>query len=143
MGKERHKLDRVVSTSKLQDLLEGRAAGLQTYVRRKIPSGMKGSLAPEDILQEVWIACFCGVATFRENEPDAFDRWLRTITDRKLVDAIRWGKRLKRGARVRFDGTAQQRQTSLVDLFARVAAKQRTPSSEEGAREASVAMKVS
>lgn len=142
MGKERHEHERALSTSKLQVLLMSGAGHLRAYVHRKIPSDLKSIFSPEDILQEVWIACFRGVASFRENEPDAFDRWLRTITDRKLVDAIRWAKRLKRGAHVRFDRTAQQRKTSLVDLFARVAAKQRTPSSEEGAREASAAIQI-
>ncbi len=142
MGKERHEHQHALSTSKLQVLLLLRAGHLRTYVHRKIPSDLKSLFSPEDILQEVWIACFRGVATFRENEPDAFDRWLRTITDRKLVDTIRWAKRLKRGAHVRFDRTAQQRRTSLVDLFSRVAANQRTPSSEEGAREASAAIQV-
>lgn len=142
MGKERHEHERALSTSKLQVLLMSGAGHLRAYVHRKIPSDLKSIFSPEDILQEVWIACFRGVGTFRANEPDAFDRWLRTITDRKLVDAIRWAKRLKRGAHVRFDRTAQQRKTSLVDLFARVAANQRTPSSEEGAREASAAIQI-
>lgn len=142
MGKERHEHERALSASKLQVLLMSRAGHLRSYVHRKIPSDLKSLFSPEDILQEVWIACFRGVANFRANEPDAFDRWTRTITDRELVDAIRWARRIKRGARVRFERRAQRRTTSFGDLFARVAANQRTPSSEEGAREASAAVQI-
>ncbi len=142
MGEKRNGYDRALTSEQLQILLMRRAARLHAYVRRKISSHMRSLLSPEDILQEVWIACFRNVATFRANEPDAFDRWLRTITDRKIVDAIRWAKRLKRGVRARFERMAQRRTTSFADLFGRVAAIQRTPSSEEGARETAVAVQI-
>lgn len=128
--------------SALQCLLMERAERLHGYVERKIPSELRSRIPAEDVLQEVWVAVFRGIANFREDGPDAFDRWLTSITQSKVVDAIRRAGRLKRGGGHRFAHEAQRRTTSYLDLSARVSAEQRTPSSEDAAKEAVHAVQI-
>ena len=142
MGKGQGQNGQTVNDSELRVLLMERAERLHTYVQKRIPEDMQRIVAPEDILQEVWLAVFRGIASFRADVPDAFDRWLTKLMERKLLDAIRSVRRLKRGRGHRIEHEARRRTTSYLDLFARVASKQRTPSSEDAAREATHAVQI-
>ncbi len=131
-----------LSDADLQILLMERAARLHDYVGRRIPPPMKSVLSAEDVLQEVWLAAFRALPDFNAHQPNALDRWLTTITDRKMVDAIRRARRVKRGGRHRMGRAGQRQTSSCLDLFGRIAGGQRTPSSEEGAREARHAVRI-
>ncbi len=135
MAKQQTVGNRHLSDSDLQILLMQRAERLHEQVQWKIPESLSSLLSADDVLQEVWVAAFRGLPGFRANHPGALDRWLTTIADRKLVDAIRTARRIKRGGRHRIEYTGQRRTTSCLDLFGRISCGQRTPSSEEGARE--------
>ena len=126
----------------LQILLMERAERLHEEVERRIPASLKSLLSAEDILQEVWIAAFRGLSGFRADHPGALDRWLTTTADRKVLDAIRTARTLKRGGAHRIACPGQRRTSSCLDLFGRVACTQRSPSSEEGAREAQHAIQI-
>lgn len=119
----------------LQSYLMGRAEALRRYVAMKIPPEFGPVVAAEDVLQEVWIAAFRGVSRFRATGPDAFDRWLVTIANRKLLDALKSARRLKRGGHARvFLGTAGRR-SSLAGLIGCLSASQKTPSRDTSTRE--------
>ena len=126
----------------LQRCLLSRASRLRIYVNSKIPAKLKGFMTAEDILQEVWIDAFRGVSRLRGNDAEDFDRWLMTITNRKLVDALRAALAVKRGGRTPIVGEAQNRRSSIVDLFARIASPQATPSRETSTKEATDAVRI-
>lgn len=127
----------------LHAALLGRVSPLRRYIAGKIPLRLRPIISPDDILHEVWIAAY---RTFRRREldgPDALDRWLRTVVNRKLIDAIRTGRRLKRGGDrelVRDVGTPL---TSFSGLFERLQSPNQTPSTELHAIETGHAVLIS
>jgi len=131
-----------IDADTLQVHLVARADGLQRYVAGKIPSAFATVFAAEDILQEVWIPAFRTVSGFRPTGPDALDRWLMSITNRRLADALKTAGRLKRGGAARTLRAGQNRRSSYADLFSYIAAPQKTPSRDASTREASHAIQI-
>lgn len=127
---------------KLHLALADHAEFLRCYITRKIPRQLRSLLSTEDVLQEVWISAFRGIAGFKPNGPDAFSRWLMTIAERRLVDKIREARALRRGGgRLPFQ-EADAHQSSLVALYTCAVAGQRTPSREASAKEMSRAVRM-
>jgi len=126
----------------LQAELLARAEALRQYVQAKIPAKFRAVIPAEDVLQEVWIAALRSFSKFEPGRPDAFDRWLMGITNHKLLDALKAAGRLKRGGGARIAHAADNRRTSLTDLFARVASPGKTPSRDVAASEAAHAVQI-
>jgi len=107
---------------------------LSAAIQAKLPAAMRGAVAAQDICQEAYVAAFRKLATFDPADgPEPFYRWLRTIAERKLADAIRAHRAAKRGGdrrRVHAD------QSSIVTLLGLVATDQRSPSRSVARREA-------
>lgn len=142
MGKDQIQDGRTISELELQTLLMERVDRLQEYIARRIPADIRRVVGPEDVLQEVWVAVFRGIGSFQADGADGFDRWLTTVTQRKLLDVIRDARRLKRGGGRQFDHNVQRRTSSYLDLFARISSGNRTPSSEDAACEAAHAVQI-
>lgn len=119
-----------------------RISQLRGYVHRKIPRRLQATVSADDVLQEVWVAAYRTVSTFTPDGPNAIERWLTTIANSKVADAVRTARRLKRGGDRRHIGDGQQRVSSFTDLFARVQSPQKTPSSELGATERAHAVSI-
>ena len=102
---------------------------LRQYVQRQVPARLRSTISADDVLQEVWLAAYRTVSTFSPDGPGSVERWLRTIANSKLVDAIRWARRKKRGGDRRNIRDMQRRVSSLSNLFTLVQAPQKTPSS--------------
>ncbi len=132
----------VLDPEDLKVSLMEQAEPLRIYLERKIPAQHRATIAAEDILQEVWIAAFRNLATFVSTEPNSLAKWLQRITERKLLDALRNARRVKRGGRDRVEEALGRRSSSYLDLFHRVRRDQRTPSSEAAAREAVTAVQI-
>ena len=124
-----------------RSLLAG-APRLRQYLAEKIPVRLQGAISAEDLLQEVWLSAFQGLGGFRQDGPDALDRWLTYIAHRKLLNAIKATQRVKRGGRNVIQQGNGNRVSSMLDLFVRVAAPCRTPSSEAAAAEAADAVQI-
>jgi RNA polymerase sigma-70 factor (subfamily 1) len=69
---------------------------LATYhprLRARAEAGMdaalKGRVAPEDVLQDVYVQVFRHIDRFEERGPGSFLDWVYTILDHQLVDAHR------------------------------------------------------
>ena len=77
-------------------LLSGHAR-LCTYLDRRIPPNLRGMLAPDDVAHEAYIQVFQHISTFRPAGPDALARWTSTIALRKLRNAVKAQRTLKRG----------------------------------------------
>lgn len=131
-----------VSAAELQALLMERAQGLHAYVRRRIPADLQRMIAAEDVLQDVYLGLFRAIDRISVDGSSLFDRRLMKTTQRKLLDTIRNARRLKRGGGQKFQNEARPQSASYLDLFARVARDQRTPSSEGAAREACSAVQI-
>lgn len=128
--------------TRLQLELMARAETLRRYVQAKIPPRFRALIAPEDVLQEVWIAAYSGYSTYKSARPDGLDRWLIGITNHKLIDSLKTAGRIKRGGNMRIAQAGADRRKSMVDLFGRLAASGRTPSREVAADEAANALQV-
>jgi RNA polymerase sigma factor (sigma-70 family) len=121
----------------LQAHLTASAPMLKRYLQARIPRELSSVIAVDDVLQEIWVAAFRGSDGFRPNGPNALDRWLTTIANRKLLDQLKAARRLKRGGDVRILHGLQRRRSSVLGLLERVCADGRTPSSDASLREAS------
>jgi RNA polymerase sigma factor (sigma-70 family) len=118
------------------DRLEGE---LRAYLENHMPRDATGSLTVEDVLQEVWLTAAKTSAAVRD--PEAVKSWLRRITERKLIDALRYVRRPKHGGGVATLRASDQANASSIALFQRIVAEQRTPSSVDAAREGAEAVK--
>lgn len=107
---------------------------LLSFVENRIPSSMRSQLAAEDVLQDVWILAGRSVESFSPEGEHAVERWLTRITRNALLDRIKAKGRTKRsghgGRLVGIGGS------SMLDLFATVAASQRSPSKDVRTAEA-------
>ena len=133
-----------VSVAQVQALLMPRAEWVYGFVERRIPAALTSEIAPDDVLQEVWVAVFHGGHLGEVVRLDAIgdlDTWLLTVARRKLVDAIKKARRLQRGGGMKINRYRRGGRTnSQWDLISLMAARQRTPSSEEAAMEAATAI---
>jgi RNA polymerase sigma-70 factor (ECF subfamily) len=132
-----------LSRRALHVALLSRVGSLRRYIASKIPPRLCSVTSPDDILQEVWIAAY---RTFPRREldgSDVLDRWLRTVVNRKLIDAIRTARRLKRGGDRQLMRDAAAPLTSFSGLFERLQSPHRTPSTELAAIETSHAVLIS
>ena len=131
-----------IGEGELQGLLLARAPNLLAYLESKIPGRFRRVVSADDVLQEIWSAVFRGIATFRaDGRPDAFDRWLRVITDHELSDALRPLRRKKRNIHRQISNRPQVYYSSLDDLVAVLASPCRTPSRESSLKEAKQAIR--
>jgi RNA polymerase sigma-70 factor (subfamily 1) len=133
---------RTLSEARLQELLASHAPRLERLAAGKIPAHFRGKIATEDVLQEVWIAAFRGRSCFRGDRPDAFERWMNTLVERKVIDACRAARARKRGGDRVLLGNRQDSRASVLDFFEQVVADQPTPSQEFSAKEADVALRI-
>lgn len=62
-----------------------------------MPPTLARVLAAEDLLQECLLDVFRTITAFRPSGTHAFERWLVTIADNRLIDAIRAWSAAKRG----------------------------------------------
>ena len=132
------------SIPRVQALLMPRAEAVHGFVKRRIPAGLAAEIAPDDVLQEVWMAIFHGGhlgEVVRLGAIGDLDTWLLTVARRKLVDAIKKARCLQRGRGKKINGYPRGgRNNSHWDLLSLLVAQQRTPSSEEAAMEAATAI---
>ncbi len=133
MGESRETIDELT----LQGALMIRAPALLRHLARKIPVKMRGVIAAEDVLQELWITAFRGMSSFRPQGPDSLDRWLTTLAERVLINVVRASRMVRRGGgHPTILQLRDNRVSSMLDLFARISSPCPTPSSEAATLEA-------
>jgi len=128
--------ERVLDARDLQQALLARAASLRRYVEARIPRRFQAVLSPDDVLQDTWIAAFQNWSSDVED----LGRWLTSLANSKLVDALREARCLKRGGDRTFIGEASKRRTSFEALFDRLRTPYRSPSRDASAEEARAAL---
>jgi RNA polymerase sigma factor (sigma-70 family) len=128
-----------LSRATLHRVLMPRIGLLRGYLEAHVPASLRSAIVVDDLLQEIWIAAYRTALGFQANGPDALDRWLIRIAHSKLVDAVRYARRRRRGGSRRPVHPAQGA-TSFSDVFTRLQAVQRTPSGEAHLMETAHAM---
>lgn len=124
----------------LKRLLLAHGGPLRTRIAKGVPPRFRSVLAPEDILQETFADAFRTIEGFEPVGKDAFYRWLSTIADHRLVDAVRALKTARRGGdRTPAANTARSSIANLVDI---VAITTRTPSRVARSHENTAAVQV-
>lgn len=119
-----------LNVANLHEVLVPRVAALRAYLARHIPPSLRRTLTVDDILQEVWVAAYRAAANVECGRQASVDRWLNTIAHSKLVDAVRYVRRLKRGGDRRYVREVASPNTSFSTLFARLQSPGRTPSND-------------
>jgi len=77
------------SSPALRALIERHESAVTGFLARRLPAGLRRKVAPEDILQEVWLVANSRLAEFEDRGDGAFRAWVMRIAEFKLREAIR------------------------------------------------------
>lgn len=114
-------------TVALERLLVPYQSRLLSRFRRRMPVSLARVLAAEDLLQESFFEIVRSIRSFVPSGSHAFERWLITIADNRLIDAIRTWAAAKRGGGWRL-ATTDPYQSQTASLYELVCVDSRTPS---------------
>jgi RNA polymerase sigma-70 factor (subfamily 1) len=126
----------------LQRHLNAHAPQLHAFVDKRIPPKLRRTIVADDVMQEVWIAAFQNLDTFRLDGEGSVERWLTRIAERKLLNAIKAASAIKRGGGRAAEMEAMGKASSYLDLLAVASSPCRTPSSEAAIAEAKAAVQI-
>lgn len=114
---------------------------LRARLIRQMDPVMRSKIEPEDILQQVYLEAFRAIGQFDYQGKDSFLRWMFTILDRKLIDEHRALRAERRDVRREVSaGPSAGKQTTYVDLMARVMTGGSSPSQVVRKNESLVAL---
>lgn len=120
----------------IQQLLLAHHDHVASVIAAKAPADLRAVLSADDVCQDAYVAVFQQITSFQPHDDRAFRRWLLTIAERKLVDAIRAQRAAKRGGSRRIDNAAPDAgASSVVELLDMVAVHEHTPSRSAAHRE--------
>ena len=120
----------------IQQLLLDHHDQVASLIAAKIPADLRAVLSADDICQDAYVTIFQQITSFQPHDDRAFRRWLLTIAERKLVDAIRVQRAVKRGGGRQVDNLAPDASaSSAVPLLDLVAVHEHTPSRSAAHRE--------
>jgi len=102
---------------------------------RRIPDTLRAVTSEEDVLQQTFISAFDAIGSFRPTGRWSFYRWIVTIAEHRLQDAIRAHRAAKRGGGRAAVGAGEDgnEYDDLIDLLA---GPRRTPSQSVARHEA-------
>ncbi len=126
----------------LAALLSRNGPAARLAITDRIPERWRSLLSEDDILQQTYADAFVKISGFTSESESSFSRWLATIAERNLQDAIRMLEAEKRGGKTRHRISTGREDDSHFDLFTQVlAASGASPSAHVGRSEAVEAMK--
>ncbi len=121
----------------LERLLMAHHRSLTALIDAKIPATLRSYLSAEDLLQETFTEAYRGIGAFRPDGPNAFIKWISTIAEHRVLDAIRAHKAAKRGGgRAPMTGAANDDDSGVLALLDLVAIHERSPSRSAAGHEA-------
>ena len=125
----------------LERLLLASYDQLSRRLARKLPATLRGSISEEDILQQAFISAFQNLDTFKPQGEHAFYRWLCTIAEHRLQDAIKAHRALKRGGgQVAGQGIQPGFEESVQQMIELLVSPKHSPSHSVARHEATGAM---
>jgi RNA polymerase sigma-70 factor (ECF subfamily) len=107
---------------------------LARRIARKLPTSLQSCVDVEDILQMTYVGAFRDIRTFRVQGPEAFYRWLATIAEHRLLDAIKAHHTAKRRGNEPAAGAAGDKEGSSVAEWLELVAGREPRPSEAAAR---------
>ena len=129
----------------LEQMLFGCHERLLHHIREKLPTSLRSVVDVDDILQLTYVAAFRGVGQFQARTEPAFYRWLATIAENQVLDAIKAKQRKKRGGdfrRIEQPGAGEA--SSMANLLEEISTGGGSPSAivagDEGIKALQVAM---
>lgn len=122
--------------SKFRDALQPFETRLKSYINTKIPGRFRGKISPDDIFQEVAWAAYRERTTFDAISSEDRLRWLLTVTNNKLLNAIKAANRLKRGGGITTLQNNHSGWSSFVSNLQRVFSPEKSPSRVAALQEA-------
>ena len=100
-----------------------------SYLAGKIPADLRSTIDPDDVVQDAHVEVYNNIHRLDSNAPEAFDRWVKTISIRKLRDRLRRRRAAKRGGgKYEAKENRVQVEDSMIGLLDLVAVSTRTPS---------------
>ncbi len=130
------------SEAALTLLLTDSHARLCQHLARRIPASLAAVVDAEDIAQEAYTEAFRHIGTFQPRGDDAFYRWIGTIAIRRLRNAIKRQRAVKRGAGDGAVGRGRPNiEDSMIGLLDLVADPGHTPSRSAARHEAVAAVR--
>jgi RNA polymerase sigma-70 factor (ECF subfamily) len=125
----------------LDRLLLDHHRALRAVVEKKLPSTLTSVVSADDILQECFTEAYRDIGKFRPDGPNALFRWLCTIADHRLLDAVRAHRAAKRGGgRAPVGEVGNDRNSAMLALLDVVFAHEHTPSRSVAGHEAADAV---
>ena len=125
----------------LDKLLLQHHRALRAIVDQKLPSSLSSVVSADDILQECYTEAYRDIGKFRPDGPNALFRWLCTIADHRLLDAVRAHRAAKRGGgRSPIGDVGGDQQSGVLALLDVVFAHEHTPSRSVAGHEAADAV---
>ncbi|HPF37714.1 MAG TPA: sigma-70 family RNA polymerase sigma factor [Phycisphaerae bacterium] len=126
----------------LDRLLLDHHRGLKSIVDKRIPPTLGAVISADDILQECYAEAYRDIGRFRPDGDNALFRWLCTIAEHRLLDAVRAHRAAKRGGgKAALSDVAAAPGDSAVLAFLNVVfAHDRTPSRSVARHEAADAV---
>ena len=111
----------------LERLLMSHYDRLARRMARRIPAALRATVSEEDILQQTFMGAFDGIERFQPRGRFAFYRWLCTIAEHRLQDAIRAQHAAKRSGH-RVEAGPDNDASVIADLIDVLATTSHTPS---------------
>lgn len=124
----------------IQQLLMRYHYGIESFIARRIPAGLRGVLSAEDICQEAYVTAVHGLSDYTFHGAHSFQNWLLTIAERKLIDAVRAQQALKRGGHLHSVKPPLEDSSSVITLLSRLAIHEHTPSQSAANHELATAV---
>jgi len=118
----------------LVELLLAHHDRLAQHISQKLPVAMQAVIDADDVLQQTYIDAFVAIGRLELRSEKAFFRWLATIADHRLVDAVKSLKRKKRGGDLQRVYPGGQ-SSSMNDLLALLSDSIKTPSKQAARNE--------
>lgn len=108
---------------------------LVNRVERRVPANLRSLLDPDDVVQNAHVEVFRRIGDFKPESENSFDRWIATITLRRLRSMIQWHRASKRGGHLNRAPVSRHIEDSTVMLFDRLIGSGKTPSQSAARRE--------
>lgn len=125
---------RQLTEGDLQLFLTRMAGQLRGHIAARLPGPIRNHIPVEDVLQNVWRCCFESFPRTTIWEERALAGWVNTITNCRIVDAVReFGRR---GGREGLIEEFARCDSTMEPLLAAVASDERSPSRTASSREA-------
>jgi RNA polymerase sigma-70 factor (ECF subfamily) len=116
-------------TFALEQLLLYHHDRLARHVAGQLPDDLRPGADVEDVLQQTYMQVFRDIRRFQPRGEGSFFRWLATVAQNRLLDAIKARRAAKRGAGQRAAAPAGDREGSSAEDWADLAAgREPTPS---------------